>query len=172
MAIPTSNKLFLALYAPIIEKANTAGIICFTLIVNTFENNFTPQIPINPIINTVNSMPNIKVYVIAACSTKSFGPGISPWMVSAPKIMAEVAEPGIPNASNGTNEPPTAALLALSGAIIPSSWPLPNKSFCFEDLLASPYPIKDAMAPPVPGRMPIMVPIIEDLTKSQPLATT
>ena len=41
-------------------------------------------------------------------------------------MIAEVDEPGIPRASIGTREPPTAALFALSGAMIPSGFPFPK----------------------------------------------
>ena len=51
----------------------------------------------------------------------------------APSITAVVPLPGIPNVSKGTNEPEHAALLAVSGAAIPFTLPLPN--FCFSSSL-------------------------------------
>lgn len=42
-------------------------------------------------------------------------------------MIAEVADPGIPRLRSGTKEPPTAALFALSGAIIPSMLPFPKR---------------------------------------------
>ena len=52
--------------------------------------------------------------------------------------MAEFVDPGIPNPNIGTIEPPTAALLALSTATIPSSAPFPKRSGCLETRFASP----------------------------------
>ena len=61
--------------------------------------------------------------------------------------------PGIPNVSKGTNDPEHAALLAVSGAAIPFTLPLPN--FCFSSsftkLRSMPYAKKDAIVEPAPG---------------------
>ena len=63
----------------------------------------------------------------------NLGPGWIPNPNKAPSITAVVPLPGIPNVSKGTNEPEHAALLAVSGAAIPFTLPLPN--FCFSSSL-------------------------------------
>ena len=63
---------------------------------------------------------------MCGCSIISIGPGFSPWMNSAPMKIAVTASPGMPRVSIGMKAPPTAALLALSGATRPSLAPLPN----------------------------------------------
>ena len=50
----------------------------------------------------------------------SIGPGFRPWMYSAPMITAVTASPGMPSVIIGMYAPPTAALLADSGATRPS----------------------------------------------------
>ncbi len=52
-------------------------------------------------------------------------------------MMAVVVEPGMPSASVGTIEPPTAALFAASGPATPSIAPLPNSSLCRDQRLVS-----------------------------------
>ena len=43
-------------------------------------------------------------------------------------MIAVVPDPGIPSVSNGTKEPPAAALFADSGAATPTIFPFPNDS--------------------------------------------
>ena len=62
----------------------------------------------------------------------SRGPGRMPWIISATKIMAMEAFPGMPRVSSGMKELLAAALLADSGAATPSMAPWPNRSGCFE----------------------------------------
>ena len=59
----------------------------------------------------------------------NLGPGWIPKPSNAPSITAVVPLPGIPNVSNGTNDPEHAALFAVSGADSPWTLPLPNFSF-------------------------------------------
>ncbi|PLC11761.1 hypothetical protein AUQ48_05315 [Kocuria flava] len=62
-----------------------------------------------------------------SCST-SWGPGVTPWMSSAPNIRAMVALAGIPRVSSGMKELVAAALLAVSGPATPSTAPRPKRS--------------------------------------------
>ena len=43
-------------------------------------------------------------------------------------MMAAVTSPGMPSAISGVRAPPSTALLEVSGAITPSSTPVPNAS--------------------------------------------
>ena len=56
------------------------------------------------------------------------GPGVMPWIRSAPRRIAIEALPGMPKATVGISAPPFIALLAVSGAITPRTSPLPNPS--------------------------------------------
>ena len=67
---------------------------------------------------------------------KSSGPGCRLWMISAPIRMASVTLPGMPMVMSGMRAPPMAALLALSVATTPGSWPVPNFSGSRETFLA------------------------------------
>ena len=77
----------------------------------------------------------------------------------APSNIMVFTSPGIPRVSIGTNAPPVTALLEVSLAQTPSSWPWPKRSGFFARLFASPYAKNDAIVAPVPGRIPIKVPI-------------
>ena len=66
----------------------------------------------------------------AGFSVTSMGPGRTPWISSAAKIIAIDAFPGIPNVSSGMNEPVAALLFAASGAATPSMPPFPKRSGC------------------------------------------
>ena len=48
-------------------------------------------------------------------SVTSCGPGVMPWMSSAPKMTAMVALAGMPSDSSGMNDEVAAALFAVSG---------------------------------------------------------
>ena len=56
------------------------------------------------------------------------GPGVMPWISSAPRISAIVALPGMPRVSVGMKAVMDAALLEDSGAVMPSIAPVPNFS--------------------------------------------
>ena len=56
----------------------------------------------------------------------TLGPGVMPWMISAPIISAITGLDGMPRVSIGMNEVCAPALLAASGAATPSIAPLPN----------------------------------------------
>ena len=60
------------------------------------------------------------------------GPGVIPWIMSAPIRIAMAALPGMPKAMVGISAPPFIALLAVSGAITPRTSPLPKPSLFFE----------------------------------------
>src|SRR5579862_7633929 len=83
------------------------------------------------------------------CSTKSNGPGLRPQIMSPPSSTADVAEPGMPSVSIGSNALVPAACAAVSGAITPSMAPLPKRPRSRANFLARPYPMNvAAMAPP------------------------
>ena len=72
-------------------------------------------------------------YIVEPLASNKSGPGLNPWAKKAPIRIAAVA------------------------------LPFPNFSGVLDALLAAPYPIKVAIAAPVPGIAPIIVPSIEDL---------
>ena len=74
----------------------------------------------------------ISVQTRSRCSVSMAGPGWMPRIRKAPIITAMPDEPGMPKNSVGSSEPPSLALLAVSGAITPSTAPLPKRSGCFE----------------------------------------
>jgi len=78
----------------------------------------------------------MKPYTISGVFWNSSNPGLSPWISSAPRNIADTALPGIPSVRRGTNDPPTTALFEVSEAITPSIAPFPQDSFSFEALLA------------------------------------
>jgi hypothetical protein len=80
---------------------------------------------------------NMEETISGFCSN-NIGPGASPWSINAPINMAVTTSPGIPKVNIGIIAPPVAALLALSGPIIPRSSPLPNVSGCFEMRFSNP----------------------------------
>ena len=59
---------------------------------------------------------------------KILGPGWSPFTKNMPIKTAAMVEPGIPSVSSGIIEGPETALLADSGAAIPSTTPVPHFS--------------------------------------------
>ena len=65
--------------------------------------------------------------------------------------------------NNGTSEPPMTALFEVSEAIIPSIIPVPNFSGCFERDFSAVYANNPAVLPPMPGNIPITMPIIEEI---------
>ena len=67
----------------------------------------------------------------SAFLANSSGPGRMPNMISAPRMIAVVPEPGTPSESIGTIAPAAAALLADSGAATPSIAPLPKRDGSF-----------------------------------------
>ena len=66
---------------------------------------------------------------ISGLVSYNLGPGWIPNPNKAPSITAVVPLPGIPNVSNGTNDPEHAALFAVSGADKPCT--LPYQIFLF-----------------------------------------
>ena len=81
-----------------------------------------------------------------------------PWIISALISKAQVVSPGIPRAIIGMMAPPTEALFAISGAIIPSTHPVPNFSGCFERAFATAYATTFESPAPIPGINPIAKP--------------
>ncbi len=63
-------------------------------------------------------------------------------------------------------DPPTAPLFADSGDTIPSAMPVPKRSGCFDHRTASEYPMNEAVVAPTPGRTPMSVPMMEDLSNA------
>ena len=74
---------------------------------------------------------------ILPCSVINCGPGLNPCATNAPNKIAVTLSPGIPNVNKGTNVWPFTALLAASGAAMPSNSPLPNFSGFEEAFLAA-----------------------------------
>ena len=71
-------------------------------------------------------------------STNSSGPGCRPQISRPPSSTAAVGEPGMPSASIGSSALVPAACAAVSGAITPSTSPLPNLSPFGDIFLAMP----------------------------------
>ena len=65
------------------------------------------------------------------------GPGWTPFMISAPRISAMVALPGMPSVSVGMKAVWAAALLAASGAATPSIAPWPKRDGSFASFFSS-----------------------------------
>src|SRR3546814_11597344 len=59
--------------------------------------------------------------------TITIGPGAMPWIIMAPSIRAMVALPGMPRDRVGIKAVWAEALLAASGAAMPSIAPLPKR---------------------------------------------
>ena len=73
----------------------------------------------------------------------------------------------------GTSEPPSLALLALSGAITPLTSPFPNVlSASLTDLAAYPYANQSTTAEPSPGIAPIIAPSDPHLATSHQFSST
>ncbi len=60
-----------------------------------------------------------------------------PCTSNAPRMIASGGVPGMPSTSVGMNPPPTVALFEASVAITPSGSPVPKRSGCFDERLAS-----------------------------------
>jgi len=69
---------------------------------------------------------------ISGCSVSICGPGWMPWIMSAPMIKAIVTLPGIPSVIVGMKDAWSDALLADSGAMMPSIAPRPKRSGVLE----------------------------------------
>ena len=82
------------------------------------------------------------------------GPGVIPWIISAPSRMPMTALAGMPSVSSGMKAACAAALLAASGAATPAIAPWPNCSGVLEMRFSMPYAINEASTAPPPGRMP------------------
>src|SRR6185369_10526492 len=91
------------------------------------------------------------------CSMNSIGPGCRPQISRPPSNTAAVGEPGMPSASIGSRAAVPAACAAVSGAITPSSSPVPNLAPSLDIFLARPYDMNEAGVAP-PGVMPIQMP--------------
>src|SRR5690606_28327021 len=119
------------------------------------------------VVNTTTREARLPRYMLAIkpqtksfCSTNKSGPGCRPQIIRPPSSTAAVADPGMPSASIGSKAAVPAALFDVSGAMTPSSCPLPNLSPFDENRLAMPYPMKEAAVAP-PGVMPIQQPMTE-----------
>ena len=65
------------------------------------------------------------------------GPGVMPWIIMAPSIMAMIELDGMPRVSSGMKDDWAPALLADSGAATPSTIPVPNCSGVLETFFSS-----------------------------------
>ena len=95
--------------------------------------------------------------------SKICGPTVIPCIKKTPNKTAAIVLPGIPRVSNGIMLGPETALLADSGAAIPSTIPVPHSSDLGERLFSSPYATKHATEEPSPGNIPIKDPTNADL---------
>ena len=84
-----------------------------------------------------------------------------PWMMSAPIITAITASPGMPSDSEGTKAVCAAALLADSGAEMPSIAPLPKRLGSLATRFSMAYDMKAAIDGPTPGSAPSAEPRAE-----------
>ena len=73
----------------------------------------------------------------SGCSIATFGPGVMPWISSAPIISAISGCDGMPSVRSGMNEVCAPALLALSGPATPSMAPLPKRDGSFASRFSS-----------------------------------
>ena len=64
------------------------------------------------------------------------GLGMTSWISSAPSMMAVTMSPGMPSAIMVMSAPPAVALLAASGAMMPSGVPVPKSCGRFDAFLA------------------------------------
>src|SRR5262245_264731 len=87
-------------------------------------------------------------------SCTNVGPGTIPLSSNAASTSAIVGANGIPNASNGTNAAPAAALLAASGPATPSTAPRPNFSGCFDSFRSATYDANVDSTAAGPGTRP------------------
>ena len=74
----------------------------------------------------------IRPQKISGCSLISCGPGTMPWIISAPRISAITASPGMPRLMVGMKSPCTEEWVEASGQATPSIMPVPNFSGVFE----------------------------------------
>ena len=90
--------------------------------------------------NNIKKLATKNAIKIAYASTGEslikLGLGITSWINSAPSITAVTISPGIPNAIIVINAPPAVALLADSGAMMPSAQPVPNSCGFFDAFFA------------------------------------
>ena len=126
---------------------------------NTFVKRRMQENPRSTMIVLATNIPRKIVYTRTLFVLKSIGPGVRPWIVSAPIMMAATASPGTPSVSIGIIAPPVTPLFPPSEAATASGLPLPNSSGCLDIPRAVLYPTKDPISAPAPGMMPMMVPI-------------
>ena len=74
----------------------------------------------------------IRPQKISGCSLISCGPGTMPWIISAPRISAITASPGMPRLMVGMKSPCTEEWVEASGQATPSIMPVPNFSGVLE----------------------------------------
>ena len=84
------------------------------------------------------TMVQIMLNVRSSLSVSISGPGLRPWIRSAPIRMAVPRLPGMPNATMGSRAPPRVALFAASGAMTPRMSPRPNFEASLADWTACP----------------------------------
>src|SRR4030042_3237781 len=72
------------------------------------------------------------------CSMEIMGPGVTLWIIRAPRSMAAGGLPGIPRVNKGMIAPTIQALLPVSHEMTPAYSPFPKFSGCFDAFLAPP----------------------------------
>ena len=88
-------------------------------------------------------------------------------ITSPPRSIAVTVSPGMPSTSRGIMAPPMEALLDASEATTPSMIPVPNFSGSLLLCRATLYAMMLEVPPPIPGRMPIPIPISEERIRFQ-----
>src|SRR5574344_2347844 len=90
----------------------------------TLTNNLMPPYSTTNITMVEIKKPANKPQTKSPLVWNSKGPGVIPWSIKPPKIIAVTVSPGIPNVSKGIKAPPMEALLEVSEAITPSMQPV------------------------------------------------
>src|SRR5262245_16239151 len=134
----TSNVLLCTVYAPIAQNTRMTGAMTLNGMRRMAENNGTQ-------VSTMSRPTILPMYMLAIspqtksfCSVNSSGPGCKPQINNPPSNTAAVGEPGTPSEIIGSNADVPAAWAAVSGAITPSIWPVPNLWPFLEMRLAMP----------------------------------
>ena len=83
-----------------------------------------------------------------------------------------LSPPGMPKASVGSRPPPSLAPTVASGAMTPSTLPLPKVSGCLEVCTAWAYANQSATVDPSPGNTPTQTPIREQRITSHQFLNT
>ena len=79
----------------------------------------------------------IRPQKMSGCSVMSCGPGVMPWIISAPRMSAMTASPGMPSLMVGMKSTCVLECDEASGMATPAIMPVPNFSGVLEILRSS-----------------------------------